>query len=811
MKKVIAYVHTHWDREWYREFEEFRLRLIEVVDDIIHKLQTGELPIFYFDGQTSAIEDYLEIFPEKLPIIKQLIADKKLYVGPFFCSADEFLTSGESLIRNFYFGLEKSKKWGCKDFIAYLADTFGHSCSMPFILKAAGIDKAVLWRGLGNLPADLNWDGIKTTYLIQGYFNDFLHSDADFELKAQNLKKYIDKIAAKSGEYILLPIGADHLKACDNLPSQIQKLNEYYQNEYEIVLKDPFEYFKNIKDENRKYVSGEFLDNSLNFILPGIYSSRIDIKQVNSLCERKLNETEKFNAINSTFFGKENRQRQIDYAYKMLIKNHAHDSIYACSTDCVSREVLTRFDKVLQISNGIQKRCERDIISDKFLAAINLSNSNFSGIASIWTTKKLPPKYNAVMLDKKYGFDDEILYNINKIPVTEDYTEIFQYAIPIKSIDSFSCKNLISEDFFDTKDIKSGKNFIENKFLSIELKNGKINITDKKNFKKYDNFIEFTDAADVGDSYNFAPIKGDKKIIAKIKSFKTANKNLFAYANVELEIKIPAKSTEKRRSLIAPKHKINLKITLKSMSDFAEFEAEYENKSLNHKLQASFNFKEPVTKTVSEDLFRLVTRNFDPNYDIKEHIPAPRGIELKTNIMPINRFVWTQSAGIITDGLKEAEIYKNSLSITLLRATNCISNPKNPARGTPAGPPLETPDLQMKGLQKAFFAISFVEKPENLYEICDNIFNPPILVFADLKEIKFISVDNANIKITAMKKSEKDELVLRLVNYSDEKEICTLYCANKDVFETDILENKNTPTNNILYFNPNEIKTVKLK
>ncbi|MGN0014899.1 MAG: hypothetical protein ACI37T_05720, partial [Candidatus Gastranaerophilaceae bacterium] len=593
MKKVIAYVHTHWDREWYREFEEFRLRLIEVVDDIIHKLQTGELPIFYFDGQTSAIEDYIAIFPEKLPVIKQLISEKKLYVGPFFCSADEFLTSGESLIRNLSFGLETSLKWGCKDFIAYLSDTFGHSCSMPSILKEAGIDKAVLWRGLGNLPADLNWDGIKTTYLIQGYFNDFLHSDADFELKAQNLKKYIDKIAAKSGEYILLPIGADHLKACDNLPFQIQELNKYYKNEYEIILKDPFEYFKNIKDENRKKVFGEFLDNSLNFILPGIYSSRVDIKQANSLCERELTEAEIFNAINSTFFGKENRQRQIDYAYKMLIKNHAHDSIYACSTDLVSREVLTRFDKVRQIADGIKKRCERDIASDNCLTAINLSNSNFSGIASIWTTKKLSPNYKAVMLNKKFGFDDEILYNINKIPVTEDYTEIFQYAVPIKEIDSFSCKKLAADDFYDVNDIKSGKNFIENKFLSLELQNGKINITDKKNFKKYNNFIEITDVADIGDSYNFGPLKNDKKIIAKIKSFKTVNKNLFTYADVELEIKIPVKTTAKRRSLIAPKHKINLRITLKSKADFAEFEAEYENKSQNHKLQVSFNFNEP--------------------------------------------------------------------------------------------------------------------------------------------------------------------------------------------------------------------------
>ena len=72
-KKVFLYLHTHWDREWYREFQEFRLRLIEVVEDVLLKLELGEIPYFYFDGQTSALEDYLEIHPEKEEQIKKLI------------------------------------------------------------------------------------------------------------------------------------------------------------------------------------------------------------------------------------------------------------------------------------------------------------------------------------------------------------------------------------------------------------------------------------------------------------------------------------------------------------------------------------------------------------------------------------------------------------------------------------------------------------------------------------------------------------------------------------------------------------------
>ena len=811
MKKIYAYIHTHWDREWYREFEEFRLRFIEVFDDILDKLKRNELPEFYLDGQISAVEDYLEIYPEKLQVVKHFIEQKKLFVGPFFCSADEFLTSGESLLRNLSLGLKKSKELGNKEFIAYLSDTFGHCASMPEILRAANIDKAVLWRGLGRNNADLLWNDIKTTYLIQGYFNDFLNADIPFDKKAAALKKYIDKIAAKSGDNILLPIGADHLKVADNLKNQIEKLNKIYSGEYEIILSNPFEYFKAVSDEEREPVFGEFLDNSLSFILQGVYSSRNDIKQANARCERKLVSAEIFNAVNSVFFGKKDRQKSLDYAYKMLIKNHAHDSIYGCSTDMVNKEVLTRYDKVEEIADGILKRCTRDLKSDKGITAINLSNTDFSGIVKIKTDKKLPSGLRPVVIGKTKGFPEDILSDANKIPVTEDYTDIFEYAVSLKNIASFSTKNITKNDIFDQKDVVVTKSSIENDKFLIEFKNNKINVTDKKNQKIYEDFIKITDVGDVGDSYNFAPVKDDKPVFAKIKSVKTQNKKIVAFADITFDIKIPEKSSDKRRSLISPRHKIEMRIELGTNADFAKINLNYQNHSKNHKLQLRFNFDDAVEKTVSEDLFRTVERSFDKDFDLNAQIPAPRGIELKTNAMPINRFVYTQGTGIITDGLHEIEADKNALAVTLLRATGVISNPKNPSRGTPAGPPLEVPDLQMIGDQKAMVAFSFVKNPSELYQICDEVFNPPILFFANIENRKFVEKDNDSVKIIVMKKSEKNELILRLVNYSDEKEVCTLKCLKKQLFETDLTEEKSVPSNGILYFNPREIKTVKFK
>ena len=91
-KKVIAYLHTHWDREWYREFEVFRLRLLRVFDNVLEMLEARKIPSFYFDGQVSALLDYLELRPEKEVLVRRLIAEKKLFIGPFYTLVDEFLT-----------------------------------------------------------------------------------------------------------------------------------------------------------------------------------------------------------------------------------------------------------------------------------------------------------------------------------------------------------------------------------------------------------------------------------------------------------------------------------------------------------------------------------------------------------------------------------------------------------------------------------------------------------------------------------------------------------------------------------------------
>lgn len=74
----------------------------------------------------------------------------------------------------------------------------------------------------------------------------------------------------------------------------------------------------------------------------------------------------------------------------------------------------------------------------------------------------------------------------------------------------------------------------------------------------------------------------------------------------------------------------------------------------------------------------------------------------------MQRYVGAQGVGIITKGLTEYEVRGKSILITLLRSVGVISNPHNPARSTPAGPPIEVPDAQQLGENTAEFSIGFL-------------------------------------------------------------------------------------------------------
>ena len=329
----------------------------------------------------------------------------------------------------------------------------------------------------------------------------------------------------------------------------------------------------------------------------------------------------------------------IEYAYKLLLKNQAHDGICGCSTDLVHRENITRYEKIIQVANTI-------------IEELRLEH-NFK--TPIMQSKELIPEYKVV--EKHFGVDNSILYDTQKIPITEDFTNIYT----LKYAPASTC------------DIK------------FDVKNGKIKIGNIE--------MEFVRFKDDGDTDNFGAISNDKGEVAEIYSFKN---NVIKTSFFDIHVEF---------------------------GKMINFKIEWNNKLKNHLWQVKFNFKKPVTETFSEDMNTVIHREFDPDWDMYKNLPETKGIEVKTNFAPMQRYVGTQGFGIITHGLTEFEVKQKSLRVTLLRSIGIISNPKNPSRSTPAGPPIEVLEAQQLGYNCAEFSVAFFE-PENYQEYIDYVFPP---------------------------------------------------------------------------------------
>ena len=58
--------HTHWDREWYFTFQQYRHRLVKLMDRLLDLFERDpRYKYFTLDGQTLPLRDYLEIRPER--------------------------------------------------------------------------------------------------------------------------------------------------------------------------------------------------------------------------------------------------------------------------------------------------------------------------------------------------------------------------------------------------------------------------------------------------------------------------------------------------------------------------------------------------------------------------------------------------------------------------------------------------------------------------------------------------------------------------------------------------------------------------
>lgn len=121
MKTTVHIVsHSHWDREWYLPFEKHRMQLVELVDAIQKNLkQMNHIEAFFWMDRRLHWMIIWRFSPQKREQIEKYVREGRLCIGPWYVLQDEFLTSGESCVRNLLTGMESAKKYGKVSHIGY--------------------------------------------------------------------------------------------------------------------------------------------------------------------------------------------------------------------------------------------------------------------------------------------------------------------------------------------------------------------------------------------------------------------------------------------------------------------------------------------------------------------------------------------------------------------------------------------------------------------------------------------------------------------------------------------------------------------
>ncbi len=352
--RYLVVPHTHWDREWYLPFEQFRLRLGMVVDGVLDTLERDpSFTSFTLDGQAIVLEDYLEVRPENEERLRALLAAGRLEVGPSYELPDEILVGAESLVRNLLLGRRVCRRFGVEPSGAgYLPDSFGHPAQLPQILAGFGICTLLFSRGMGDeideVGVVFRWQaGPKEVVACQmlPHYDNFarLTWDHDAEQRVRAIVDRFGELLRRAGQdEIVLANGSDHLPIEPELPAILTELEQTFGASLRIGRYDEH----TPSPERLPVHEGELVGSRFQNVLRGVNSARIYLKQANERAERRLLSIETAAALRTLREDAPYPAANLQLAWRDLLRNHPHDSICGCSCDEVHRDMLVRYEQL---------------------------------------------------------------------------------------------------------------------------------------------------------------------------------------------------------------------------------------------------------------------------------------------------------------------------------------------------------------------------------------------------------------------------------------------------------------------------------
>ncbi|HEU4674121.1 MAG TPA: glycoside hydrolase family 38 C-terminal domain-containing protein [Candidatus Limnocylindrales bacterium] len=761
---VVA--HTHWDREWYLPFEQFRMRLARTIDEVVEVLEADPcFRSFTLDGQSVTLEDYAEVRPpDAVERLRRLVAEGRVITGPSYVLPDEFLAGQETLVRNLIAGARVVRAWGGKPMgVGYLPDTFGHVGQLPQILRGFGLDAFIFWRGLddrGNgVGLAFEWrapDGTSVTAIRQlgGYGNssqigrwaqggvDLVDDpEAQPDAAAARFERFLaawrPEIERTGVRELLLCNGSDHQPIHRPLPDLVEHGRDVHPN-HELEIGSYDEYRARLRsalaERPLPIVEGELVGGRDAPVLRGINSARISLKQEAEATERALLVAESFASLALLAGRYAVPVHELRRGWQEHLRNMPHDSISGCSVDETHRDMLGRFGTARRIADRVEREA---------LAAL-------AGREAPWTYR--PPVEASVSVVNPLPSARRVLV---ELPLPDELAEaeslvalpsfahdaadpaVVAAALPAQrlpareegssgtalvalDLDGFGARTvtLVAGGSAVPDPSASGGarvvagDTIENEHLRVTLHaDGSLSVVELATGRRLERLNVLEDEADRGDEYNFCPLEGDRPRRPDARAGRvvaTAPGPVVAELTAELAFELPARlSPDRRRRSGRVSCPVRVSVRLTAGVPRVEVETAVGNAARDHRLRVRFAAPGATHSTPvrAEGHFDVVHRPMRPNWSGAAWVEPPAFTAHTAGAVALGDLV------VVGRGLPEHEavpVHRGvDLALTLLRCVGWLSRDDLSTRPGHAGPGIPTPDAQCLGQHTFRYALAF--------------------------------------------------------------------------------------------------------
>lgn len=415
--------NTHWDREHRHAFQETRIMLVQLMDNLIEIMeQDSEYKFYTLDGQSIILDDYLEVRPQTRDRLTKLIKDGRILIGPWYSLVDCFSVNPESIIRNLLMGKRVCGEYGEPMKIGYSIFSFGQMAQLPQVYGGFGINDIVFYKGasekvipksefiwiapdgaeafttrlgkekrwnffalfsvpviLGGSMIKPGWqssftNGGKLCHMIDEdfYTQHALELAPDIRIQEEEIKQAAQNVMASveadsvSKNVFLGFEGTDFTAPLKEIPKALEITNSIV-DDVEFIHSSPVEYFKHVKNDidmsSLIRYQGEMRFGPVCHVHSETMGSNVEIKQAMFCAENLLiNYAEPLMSI-YMFNGGEYDQDLFNLAWKYLLASQAHDSVHGAGVPKIKTDTLNSIEQAEEIAQSLTRRAVEGICS----------------------------------------------------------------------------------------------------------------------------------------------------------------------------------------------------------------------------------------------------------------------------------------------------------------------------------------------------------------------------------------------------------------------------------------------------------------